>query len=159
MWYFGFQSIRVQIWAPKVWLKFYEKVTQFYGGTLLNNAENFWVLYSRFEPKIAMEAKKLKFITTLPLRLAQKEPKKARKCQTLIFKLEGWYFACRVIFSQYEDPRTQFLDFSPKRTQKRGLTPHWEAQNSKIELCSILQAVFVFCSPDFSQKLWRKPKN
>ena len=70
MWYFGFQSIRVQIWAPKVLLKFYEKVTQFYGGTLLNNTENFWVLYSRFEPKIAMEAKKLKFITTLPLRLA-----------------------------------------------------------------------------------------
>ena len=78
----------------------------------------FCVLWSRFLPKRAMEAKKLKSITMLPLRFGQKEPKKARKCQTLIFKLEGQFFACRVVFGQHEDSRLQFLNFCPKKAFK-----------------------------------------
>ena len=109
-----------------------------------------------------MEAKKLKSITTLPLKLIQKESKNARKSQTLIFELESWFFACRVVFSQYEDPRTQFFDFTlkwPKNgawhlIEKPKILKLNFATYFRLFLCSVVQIVAKNCNGRQKTKIY-----
>ena len=72
-------------------LRFYVQGKLYIVGTKIF-APHFFLLYSPdFSQKLRRKPEKLKSITMYPLRLAQKEPKNARKCQTLIFEIEGWF--------------------------------------------------------------------
>ena len=120
---------------------------------------HFCVLWSSFLPKMAMEAKKLKSITTLPLRLTQKEPKKSQKVPNSNFQARGANFLHAGLFlANMKIPDLIFYIFGLKGPKKGSDTSFCANLSGNVVIDFSFLASIALFGKNLDQRTQKQPE-